>query len=151
MYCFHCFFNKKAYLISPIFKRLIFCSLVSSIFCSRMQNRPYHHIALWGFLIGILFIVFIQFLSGRNINHLTQLNTSLLSELRLQNDLQAALKFDIFFCGGAQVKVGSCVAAEGCENWLEARRAKVERFFSGGLMARLIVKARVVWVETVAP
>ena len=52
-----------------------------------MQNRPYHHIALWGFLIGILFIVFIQFLSGRNINHLTQLNTSLLSELRLQNDL----------------------------------------------------------------
>jgi signal transduction histidine kinase/CheY-like chemotaxis protein len=52
-----------------------------------MQNRPYHHIALWGFLIGILFIVFIQFFSGRSINRLTQLNSSLLNELRLQNDL----------------------------------------------------------------
>jgi hypothetical protein len=47
------------------------------------------------------------------------------SELRLQNGLQAALKFDIFFCGGAQVKVGSCVAAEGCENWLHGPGAKV--------------------------
>ena len=52
-----------------------------------MQNRPYHYIALWGFLIGILFVVFIQFFSGRSINHLTQLNASLLNELRLQNDL----------------------------------------------------------------
>jgi signal transduction histidine kinase/CheY-like chemotaxis protein len=52
-----------------------------------MQNRRYHHIALWGFLIGILFIVFIQFFSGRSINRLTQLNSSLLNELRLQNDL----------------------------------------------------------------
>src|SRR5690348_11563456 len=52
-----------------------------------MQNRPYHHIALWGFLIGILFIVFIQFFSGRSINRLIQLNTSLLNELQLQNDL----------------------------------------------------------------
>ena len=52
-----------------------------------MQNRPYHHIALCGFLIGILFIVFIQFFSGRSINRLTQLNTSLLNELQLQNDL----------------------------------------------------------------
>ena len=52
-----------------------------------MQHRPYHYIALSGFLIGILFIVFIQFFSGRSINHLTQLNTSLLKELSLQNDL----------------------------------------------------------------
>jgi signal transduction histidine kinase/ActR/RegA family two-component response regulator len=52
-----------------------------------MQNRPYHHIALWGFLIGILFIVFIQFFSGRNINRLTQLNSNLLNEIRLQNSL----------------------------------------------------------------
>jgi CHASE3 domain sensor protein len=52
-----------------------------------MQNRPYHHIALWVFLIGILFIVFIQFFSGRSINRLAQLNSSLLNELRLQNDL----------------------------------------------------------------
>jgi signal transduction histidine kinase/CheY-like chemotaxis protein len=52
-----------------------------------MQNRPYHHIALWGFLIGILFIVFIQFFSGRSINSLIQLNSSLLNELRLQNEL----------------------------------------------------------------
>jgi signal transduction histidine kinase/CheY-like chemotaxis protein len=59
-----------------------------------MQNRPNHYIALWGFLIGILFIVFIQFFSGRNINQLTQLNTSLLTELHLQNELNK-LKADI--------------------------------------------------------
>src|SRR5215213_7200858 len=52
-----------------------------------MRNRPYHHIALWGFLIGILFIVFIQFFSGRSINRLTQLNTALLDELNLQINL----------------------------------------------------------------
>src|SRR5918993_1298483 len=52
-----------------------------------MQKRPYHHIALWGFLVGILFIVFIQFFSSRSINRLSQLNTSLSSELQLQNDL----------------------------------------------------------------
>jgi signal transduction histidine kinase/CheY-like chemotaxis protein len=52
-----------------------------------MQNRRYHHIALWGFLIGILFIVFIQFFSGRSINRLTQLNSTSLNELSLQNDL----------------------------------------------------------------
>ena len=59
-----------------------------------MRNRPHHHIALWGFLIGILFIVFIQFFSGRSINHLTQINGSLLKELTLQNDLNK-LKSDI--------------------------------------------------------
>lgn len=53
-----------------------------------MQNRPYHHIALWGFLIGILFIVFIQFFSGRSITRLTQFNTSLLNELESQNELR---------------------------------------------------------------
>src|SRR5215203_2956397 len=52
-----------------------------------MHNRAYHHIALWGFLIGILFIVFIQFFSGRSVKHLTQLNTSLLNELHLQHNL----------------------------------------------------------------
>lgn len=51
------------------------------------MRRPYHHIALWGFLAGILFIVFIQFFSGRSINHLTQLNSDLLKEIRLQNNL----------------------------------------------------------------
>ena len=59
-----------------------------------MRNRPHHHIALWGFLVGILFIVFIQFFSGRSINHLTQINGSLLKELTLQNDLNK-LKSDI--------------------------------------------------------
>src|SRR5688500_8599355 len=52
-----------------------------------MLKRPYHHIALWGFLVGILFIVFIQFFSGRSINRLTQLNNDLLNEIRLQNNL----------------------------------------------------------------
>ena len=52
-----------------------------------MQNRPHQHIALWGFLVAILFIVFIQFFSGRSINRLTQLNSALLNELNLQNNL----------------------------------------------------------------
>jgi signal transduction histidine kinase/CheY-like chemotaxis protein len=52
-----------------------------------MLKRPYQHIALWGFLVGILFIVFIQFFSGRNINRLAQLNNDLLNEIRLQNNM----------------------------------------------------------------
>jgi signal transduction histidine kinase/CheY-like chemotaxis protein len=52
-----------------------------------MRNRPYHNIALWGFLVGILFIVFIQFFSGRSINRLTQLNNDLQNEIQLQNKL----------------------------------------------------------------
>jgi signal transduction histidine kinase/CheY-like chemotaxis protein len=44
--------------------------------------------ALWGFLIGILFIVFIQFISNRNINQVIGGNQSLLAELRVQNELR---------------------------------------------------------------
>ena len=52
-----------------------------------MRSRPNHYIALWGFLIGILLIVFIQFFSTRSINHLTQLNNSLSKELAFQNEI----------------------------------------------------------------
>lgn len=53
-----------------------------------MQKHPFKNIALLGFLLGILFIVFIQFLSSRNINRLIHGNQSLLSELQVQNDLR---------------------------------------------------------------
>ena len=59
-----------------------------------MQDRPYRHIALWGFLIGILFIVFIQFFSGRSITQLANLNSSHLNVLQLQKDLNK-LRSDI--------------------------------------------------------
>lgn len=53
-----------------------------------MQKHPFKNIVLLGFLIGVLFIVFIQFISSRNINRLLKNNQSLLQELRLQNDLR---------------------------------------------------------------
>lgn len=53
-----------------------------------MQKRPFKNIALFGFLLGILFIVFIQFLSSRNINRLIHGNQSLLNQLQVQNDLR---------------------------------------------------------------
>ncbi|MEI6947865.1 ATP-binding protein [Paraflavisolibacter sp. H34] len=59
-----------------------------------MQKIFFKYLALWGFLIGILFIVFLQFISGRNINRLIQGNKSLLHELAVQNNLQK-VQFDI--------------------------------------------------------
>ena len=53
-----------------------------------MQKQSFQHVALWGFLIGILFIVFIQFISNRNIDRLMQGNQSLLAELKIQNELR---------------------------------------------------------------
>ncbi|HEX2535386.1 MAG TPA: ATP-binding protein [Chitinophagaceae bacterium] len=45
--------------------------------------------ALWGFLIGIAVIVFLQFISGQNINRLAQANVRLLQEIEVQNDIRA--------------------------------------------------------------
>lgn len=53
-----------------------------------MFKKPLKYIALWLFLIGIVFIVFLQVISGQNINRLIESNQSLLNELRIQNDLR---------------------------------------------------------------
>ena len=53
-----------------------------------MKKRRLISIALWGFLIGIALIVFLQVISGRNINRLIEGNKDLLSELQIQNDLR---------------------------------------------------------------
>jgi CHASE3 domain sensor protein len=53
-----------------------------------MLKNSLQHIALWGFLIGLLVIVFIQFISNRNINRLIQSNQALLTELQIQNNLR---------------------------------------------------------------
>ncbi len=54
-----------------------------------MKKGPLLTIALTGFLIGVIVIVFLQVLSGRNINRLMQGNANLLLELRIQKDLRA--------------------------------------------------------------
>jgi signal transduction histidine kinase/DNA-binding response OmpR family regulator len=43
---------------------------------------------LWLFVAGVLLIVFLQFLSGENINRLVKGNHNLLNEVRIQNDLR---------------------------------------------------------------
>ena len=43
---------------------------------------------LWLFVAGVILIVFLQFLSGENINRLVDGNKKLLNEVRLQNDLR---------------------------------------------------------------
>ncbi len=53
-----------------------------------MRKNSLQHIALWGFLIGLLVIVFIQFISNRGINRLIQGNQVLLTEIQIQNDLR---------------------------------------------------------------
>ncbi|MDB5253658.1 MAG: hypothetical protein JWP27_2827 [Flaviaesturariibacter sp.] len=46
------------------------------------------YLALWLFLIGVLLIVFIQFISGQNINRLIGGNHRLLDEMQVQNELR---------------------------------------------------------------
>lgn len=53
-----------------------------------MQKHPFKNIALPGFLLAILFIVFVEFLSIRNIDRLIKGNQTLLHELQIQNDLR---------------------------------------------------------------
>lgn len=46
------------------------------------------YLALWLFIIGVLLIVFIQFISGNNVNKLIAGNKRLLDEVKVQNDLR---------------------------------------------------------------
>ena len=53
-----------------------------------MLKGRFKYIALIIFLSGLILIVFLQFNSGRSIDKLIEGNTSLLNELKIQNDLQ---------------------------------------------------------------
>ncbi|OLY91475.1 Signal transduction histidine kinase [Cnuella takakiae] len=54
-----------------------------------MKKGPLITIALVGFLLGVVLIVFLQVVSGNNINRLIQGNNKLLTELQIQRDLHA--------------------------------------------------------------
>lgn len=53
-----------------------------------MGKGQLKYIVLWFFLVGVALIVFIQFITGENINRLMRGNKSLLSEVALQNHLR---------------------------------------------------------------
>ena len=53
-----------------------------------MRKPELRYWVLWLFLLGVLVIVFLQVISGYNINRLIQGNKKLLSELQVQNDLR---------------------------------------------------------------
>src|SRR3569833_3214848 len=53
-----------------------------------MRKPEVRYWVLWLFLLGVLVIVFLQVISGYNINRLIQGNKKLLSELQVQNDLR---------------------------------------------------------------
>ncbi|MGZ3915137.1 MAG: ATP-binding protein [Flavisolibacter sp.] len=53
-----------------------------------MQKPEIRYWVLWSFLLGVLIIVFLQVISGFNINRLLQGNKKLLGELQVQNDLR---------------------------------------------------------------
>ncbi len=126
-----------------------------------MQNRPYHHIALWGFLVGILFIVFIQFFSGRSINRVAQLNTSLLNELQLQNDLHrlesdilaiesdvrgAVLSEDSVFLKDITPKTNDVIRdLANLENLLQS-----DKYANSLLHLQLLVKEKILFNDSVA-
>ncbi|HEX6333587.1 MAG TPA: ATP-binding protein [Flavisolibacter sp.] len=53
-----------------------------------MRTREIRYWVLWLFLVGILVIVFLQVISGYNINRLIQGNTRLMNELQVQKALR---------------------------------------------------------------
>jgi signal transduction histidine kinase/CheY-like chemotaxis protein len=53
-----------------------------------MWRGQLKYIALWFFLAGVALIVFIQFISGENVNRLINANDRLLKEVAIQNDLR---------------------------------------------------------------
>lgn len=53
-----------------------------------MRKPELRYWVLWSFLLGVLIIVFLQVISGFNINRLLQGNKKLLGELQVQNDLR---------------------------------------------------------------
>src|SRR5215203_670962 len=53
-----------------------------------MFKPDFRYLVLWVFLFGIIVVVFLQVMSGYNINRFVQGNKSLLNELKIQNDLR---------------------------------------------------------------
>jgi signal transduction histidine kinase/CheY-like chemotaxis protein len=53
-----------------------------------MRNRQFISIALAGFLIGVVLIVFLQVLSGENVKRLIEGNNNLQRELQIRNELR---------------------------------------------------------------
>src|SRR5688500_8039054 len=53
-----------------------------------MKKRQLIQVAFWGFLIGILLIVFLQVISGHNINRLIKGNKELLKDIQFQSELR---------------------------------------------------------------
>ncbi|HVG42886.1 MAG TPA: ATP-binding protein, partial [Chitinophagaceae bacterium] len=53
-----------------------------------MKKDPLKYLALWFFLAGVIIIVFLQFISGVNINRLLQGNDKLLKEVKIQHNLR---------------------------------------------------------------
>jgi signal transduction histidine kinase/DNA-binding NarL/FixJ family response regulator len=53
-----------------------------------MKDGRMKYLALWFFIIGVLLIVFIQFITAENVRRLTQGNYRLLEEVNIQNGLR---------------------------------------------------------------
>ena len=53
-----------------------------------MRTGWLKYLALWFFLAGVILIVFLQFISGVNINRLLRGNEKLLNEVKIQNNLR---------------------------------------------------------------
>lgn len=54
------------------------------------MNKPeFRYLVLWVFLFGIIIIVFLQVISGYNINRLVRGNRNIFNELKIQNELRA--------------------------------------------------------------
>src|SRR5437763_8755047 len=53
-----------------------------------MRKKEFRYLVLWVFLSGIIIIVFLQVLSGYNINRLVRENNSVFNELLVQNQLR---------------------------------------------------------------
>ncbi|TCJ13342.1 response regulator [Flaviaesturariibacter flavus] len=54
-----------------------------------MGDGRMKYLALWFFIIGVLLIVFIQFITSHNVRDLTEGNRRLLSEVNIQNNLRS--------------------------------------------------------------
>ncbi|MFL5787667.1 MAG: CHASE3 domain-containing protein, partial [Flavisolibacter sp.] len=53
-----------------------------------MRKPEFRYMVLWIFLAGIIIIVFLQVISGYNINRLVRGNKSIFNELKVQNELR---------------------------------------------------------------
>jgi CHASE3 domain sensor protein len=60
-----------------------------------MRRPDPRYLVLWLFLFGIIIVLFLQVVSGYNINRLINGNKSLRDELQVQNDLRS-IEVDLF-------------------------------------------------------